>query len=150
MRTTRYSQAVAEVICDRIAEGESVRAILRCKGMPSRSTLHEWLKKYDDFASQYAVATGLRTDLMFDEIMEIAERAPRLLPNGMVDRGDVEHRRLMIWARMWACGVMRPKKYGRLTLEAEGRSRVYVIREAGNAGSATNPDHSRACVCARS
>ncbi len=44
-RRARYSKALAATICRRLAGGEGVRAIARDPAMPSRKTLHRWLKR---------------------------------------------------------------------------------------------------------
>ena len=64
---------------------------------------------HPDFASQYARATGLRTDVIFDEIEDIAD-----------GDGDVARDRLRIDARKWSLSKMQPKKYGdRLEIDGE-------------------------------
>jgi hypothetical protein len=47
-RRARYSKALAAAICRRLASGERLRAIARDPAMPSRKTLHRWLKQDDD------------------------------------------------------------------------------------------------------
>ena len=42
---TRYSRKLAEIICRRLAGGERLRAIARDPAMPSRKTLHRWMKR---------------------------------------------------------------------------------------------------------
>jgi hypothetical protein len=44
----RYSKALAETICRRLARGDSVLAIARDPEMPPRSTLRYWMKKDKD------------------------------------------------------------------------------------------------------
>ena len=40
-----YTPALADTICKRIAEGESLRAICRDPGMPSEGTVRGWAGK---------------------------------------------------------------------------------------------------------
>lgn len=51
-----YSLELAEAICARIAQGESVRAICRDRTMPSHDTLHRWASHYPAFARMKAQA----------------------------------------------------------------------------------------------
>jgi hypothetical protein len=44
----RYSKALAEKICQRLAKGEALAAIARDPYMPPRSTLRYWMKKDED------------------------------------------------------------------------------------------------------
>jgi len=48
MARIRYSKALAEKICRRLARGEPVLAIARDPGMPPRSTLRYWMKQDQD------------------------------------------------------------------------------------------------------
>jgi len=51
-----YSPEVAEAICDLTAQGHSLAAICRRRGMPSQSGVFRWLKRRADFAESYALA----------------------------------------------------------------------------------------------
>ncbi|MDO8799776.1 hypothetical protein [Phenylobacterium sp.] len=51
-----YSQEIAEAICDLTAQGHSLAAICRRRGMPSQSGVLKWLKRRADFAESYALA----------------------------------------------------------------------------------------------
>jgi hypothetical protein len=51
-----YSDAVAQVICDRTEAGASLASICRRKGMPPRSTVEHWLKTRPEFTDAYAAA----------------------------------------------------------------------------------------------
>ena len=115
-----FSQELANVICERIADGESLRSVCRDKKMPSRDAVYSRLITHPDFADQYARACEIRADYVFDEMFEIAD-TPQLgvktviKPDGSVEttEGDmIEHRRLRIDARKWALARMSPRKYG--------------------------------------
>lgn len=54
-----FTQAVATIICERLAAGESLLAICRAEAMPPRRTVYEWLKADSEFAAQYARARQL-------------------------------------------------------------------------------------------
>ena len=97
-----------ETLLTRIAEGVSLRALCKKRGMPSRSSVYERLNVDSDFADRYARACAIRADVVFDEVLEIADN-PKL---------PADHRRLQVDARKWALGKMMPKKYGdRLELD---------------------------------
>jgi Bacteriophage Sf6, terminase small subunit-like len=42
MTQTNYTREIAETICTRMSEGESLRAICRDPGMPSEGTVRGW------------------------------------------------------------------------------------------------------------
>jgi len=98
-----FSQELFDHICERIAEGESLRAICEEPDMPARVNVIRWLEKDDALRNQYARARELQADQEFDEIKAIADLA---------DPEDVNVARLRIDARKWRAGKLRPKVYG--------------------------------------
>lgn len=52
----RYSEALAASICERVAAGESVRAICAGADAPSTATLHRWMQREPTFAQALAMA----------------------------------------------------------------------------------------------
>ena len=55
-RPSRYTSELAAVICERLAEGETLRSICRDDKMPDKATVLRWLgdKAKTDFRDQYA------------------------------------------------------------------------------------------------
>lgn len=128
-RPTIYSSEAVDAICDRIAAGESLRAVCTDPAMPSRASVTRWLDLHPDFAAAYALACQSRADDLFDEILEIADTPEegiktKTSPDGKVETtiGDmIEHRRLQVEARKWVLARLAPKKYGdRQQLEHTG------------------------------
>lgn len=100
-RPSAYSEDVAGAICMEIMAGKSLRKICAMEGMPGTSTVFRWLDQYPDFRELYARAREVQADVLADEILEIADSD--LDPN---------RARVMIDARKWLAGKLRPKKYG--------------------------------------
>lgn len=119
-RPTSFTQTKADAICDRLADGMSLRAVCRNKAMPSKTTVFKWLGQNSEFADQYARAREAQADLLVDEMIELADtpkegRKTKRTADGKLEvtTGDmVEHRRLQIETRKWVAARMRPKKYG--------------------------------------
>jgi terminase small subunit-like protein len=122
-RPSRFSKKLATAICDRIAEGESLRSVCRDQEMPDKATVFRWLYKREDFRDQYARATAARADAMAEEIIEIAdtpvigERSEEgVNADGEFSRtvreDAIQHRRLQVDTRKWIMARMQPKKYG--------------------------------------
>jgi len=63
---TTYNNHIASVICTRIAEGESLREIVKDVGMPDRSTVYDWLLRHPVFADQYTRAREEQADTLAD------------------------------------------------------------------------------------
>lgn len=120
-RPSKYSQQLADAICDLLVDGKSLRTICSTVKMPSRSTVIRWLAENEAFRNQYARARELQADTLAEEILDIADKAvlgERLKKDGkgkVLERqtGDmVERSKLMIDARKWYAGKLQPKKYG--------------------------------------
>jgi hypothetical protein len=109
-RPSDYSQAIADLICERIADGESLRSICIADDMPNKATVFRWLAAHKEFSDQYARARETQADTLVDEILDIAD-------DGWRENGEAIRRSQMrIDARKWMAGKMRPKKYGDKTL----------------------------------
>lgn len=117
-----YTEEMADVICDRIANGESLKAICEKEDMPSKSTVFKWLSENTAFSDKYARAREAQADALFDDILSIADDGR----NDWMERKDAEEEnvgwrengealrrsQLRIDARKWMAGKLRPKKYG--------------------------------------
>ena len=113
------SQEVADRICEQIAAGRSLRAILReDEGMPASSTVFKALAEDRAFAEQYARAREAQADKFFDEIVDIADEGKTTVKGDddeaivVFDATAVARNRLRIDARKWVAGKLRPKVYG--------------------------------------
>ena len=121
--TDEKKKETIELIFDRISNGESVRSILDNadrKVYPSWVTFNVWLSENEELSKQYARACEMRSDLIFDEMIEIADDGTNDFTKKMI--GDVEvemlntehlqRSRLRIDTRKWILSKMNPKKYG--------------------------------------
>jgi hypothetical protein len=104
-RPSTFNQQIAELICQRLADGESLRAICRDEGMPSLSGVFGWLGKHEAFAEQYARARETQADALADEIIDIADEA-------VESSEDAQRQRLRIDARKWVAAKLKPRSYG--------------------------------------
>ena len=82
-------------------------------------TFYRWLAKNDAFKKSYNYAREIRADVLFEEIIEIADSTEegtkvKYTPKGTItETGDmIDHRRLKIDARKWVVSKMTGKKYG--------------------------------------
>lgn len=123
-RPTKFSQALAEKICDRIADRESLRSICRDEAMPAKSTVLSWLADEDKaaFRARYALAREILADGFVDELVEIADNSSddwieKKNASGEItgwqENGEAIRRsQLRIATRQWVAEKLRPKKYG--------------------------------------
>jgi hypothetical protein len=111
-----YSPELVGIICERLANGESLRQICRDTDMPAIGTFMRWCNENKDLQEHYARAINIRADLIFDEIEDIASAAITAdNPN------EIAGRRLLVDTQKWRLARMSPKKYGdRISTEVSG------------------------------
>lgn len=115
-----YTEEVADIICERIANGESLKAICDDETMPSKPAVFRWLAANETFRNRYALARETQADALFDDILTIADNGQNdwMEKNfgedtRWVENGEALRRsQLRIDARKWMAGKLRPKKYG--------------------------------------
>lgn len=119
-----FTEAVGDVICERIASGESVRAICSDEQMPAMSTVFKWLADNDKFSEQYARAKEMQADAFFEVIGEIAHDGAKdwvMTKTGPVlDSEHVQRSRLRVDTLKWQASKLAPKKYGDKPIEVGG------------------------------
>lgn len=97
---------LADAILERIASGESLRAVCRDRGMPSEATVRRWDREdLDGFAAQYARAKAERSAVHVEEIIEIADRP-------CATAVEVQQAKNQIDARKWTASKLLPRTYG--------------------------------------
>ena len=142
-RRTIYAHSVANEICERIACGESLKSILRSKGMPAETTFFRWVAENPEFREHYAHAREAQGDADADFVVDIADQ---------VLKGKVSPQAgsVAIQARKWSAGVRKPKIYGnRLDLNhgvQPDNPLGRLLKEISNRGCALpvihdDPDH---------
>jgi hypothetical protein len=124
-RPSSFEQKVADLICLRLADGESLRSICRDDSMPGMSTVFRWLadEKLKGFREQYAHAREVGLETMADEILEIADETSRdTLVNSkgdeMANSEWIARSKVRIDTRKWLLSKQLPKKYGDRTVLA--------------------------------
>ena len=72
-RPSKYSEALADEICDLLKSGESMIAICDRPGMPDRVTVLGWEDRYPAFSTKLFLARSRQADLCDDQMIEIAK-----------------------------------------------------------------------------
>jgi hypothetical protein len=125
-----YTPELADEICERIANGETLRAICRDSHMPTYRSVYRWREAYPEFASRLAHARDCGADVIAEEALEIAdttklgERTEDSEQGKKVVREDMlGHRKLQIETRLKLLAVWFPRKYGqRIDMTTGGES----------------------------
>lgn len=115
-RPTIFTQELADKICERIANGDSLRKISRDEDMPPAGTVLRWVAHDLIFREQYEAAMEQRAEYLFEEMFEIADETN--LDTIETETGErpnaewISRSRLRVDVRKWALSKMMPKKYG--------------------------------------
>jgi hypothetical protein len=103
-RPSLYSPELAERICQRLADGESLRTICSCADMPSRESVRRWLRDDPDFVAMYARARADQADALWDEAIDKARDA--------TDSASAQCARVFLEATAKLSAKLAPKVYG--------------------------------------
>lgn len=132
-RPSIYTKDIADKICQRISEGESVRTIVKDPEMPSSSSIFRWLLDEDkkEFWEQYEKARNIQAELMFEELLDIADdgsndwvqREGKDEEEWWVQNGEAMSRsRLRVDTRKWYLSKVLPKKFGeKIDMTTDGK-----------------------------
>lgn len=148
-RPTDYSDELADVICERMVTGKSIRKISEMEDMPCEDTIYTWLAKHSYFSEKYRVAAEHRTNRFMEECVDLSDNMPdgimfigldgrlyeriEVLQLTVRERAEaglspigltvelIGKRKLQIETRMKASAQMNPRKYGpRMTTTLTG------------------------------
>jgi hypothetical protein len=124
-RPSKYSPAVAQEICEGLAEGTPLREICRREHMPEWRTVYDWMGRDETLSAAIARARDIGYDKIAEECLQIAD-TPTLMRRvttgtdpktggvvqSVVESDDVNHRRLQVDTRLKLLAKFHPKKYG--------------------------------------
>lgn len=121
-RPSDYTEELAETICLRLAEGESLRSVCRDDDMPSKQAVLRWLARNESFRAQYVRAKEEGAEAIAEELFDIADDGSndwmeKLDKDGEVigyqlNGEHVQRSKLRIDTRKWYLSKIMPKKYG--------------------------------------
>lgn len=121
-RPSDYTEELAEIICLRLAEGESLRSVCRDEGMPSKQAVLRWLARNDSFRAQYVRAKEEGAEAIAEELFDIADDGSNDWMEKLDKDGEaigyqlngehVQRSKLRIDTRKWYLSKIMPKKYG--------------------------------------
>jgi len=135
-RQTSFTQEVADVICDKLSEGVTLREICRAPGMPNWRTVYDWIDADAEFGARIARAREVGADAIANEALHIAdtpltgeERVTKADGSTEVREGDMlGHRKLQVETRLKLLAKWSPKKYGdRLDVNAQVQGTFTVL-----------------------
>lgn len=119
-RPSVYNPETALEILDRIADGESLRAICRSDHMPARSTINQWvIDDVEGFSVRYARAREMQAHALAEDTLEISDDGSNdwMLRNDPNNPGydingeHLQRSRLRVDTRKWIAARILPKVY---------------------------------------
>jgi len=120
-RPSEYTQEIADKICDRLVEWESLRSICIDENMPHRWTVLRWVARDENFCNQYTRAREHWVEWLVEEIFDIADDSSQDYEIYIDKDGNeqkrlnsehVQRSRLRVDTRKWYVWKVKPKKYG--------------------------------------
>ena len=103
-----YSDELADEICDRMADGESLNSICKDPYMPTERAVRKWAdKNYEGFGPKYARARERQAEYWANEIIVIADS----VRHGATSE-EINAARLAIDSRKWIAARLLPRRYG--------------------------------------
>ncbi len=116
---SKYTEEIAEQICDLVSNGVNLRQVCRKEVMPSWRTVYNWVVERPDFASRLARAREMGFDALAEEALEISNTPVMGQKQVMGDKSTfttvedmLGHRKLQIETRLKLLAVWDPKRYG--------------------------------------
>ncbi len=139
--TQDKKEKAIQIIFTEMAQGKSLRQILNQdnENMPSRKLFYEWVAKDKELSDHYAKVMDLRSDVLFDEMIDIADDTSN--DSVYTETGEkvnsewINRSRLRVDTRKWILSKMNPKKYGDktdITTNGEKITNIPIIQWVGN------------------
>jgi hypothetical protein len=137
---------IFSIICSRVELGEALRTVLKAENMPSPATFYSWLENDESKVKQYARATELRAEAIFEDMITIADDSSN--DEIEIDLGDgvkssrpntefIQRSRLRVDTRKWIVSKLNPKKYGdKIDIDQKIQGSINII----SLGNGTKPE----------
>lgn len=137
-RPTKFTQQLADDICERIALGETLADICADAHMPDRSNVWRWQKADETFRIAYALAREAQMEAWADDLLKISddgrndwmERHGEDNPGWALNGEHTTRSRLRLDTRRFLMAKIAPHRFGeRLALTGAAGGPVEVAAE---------------------
>lgn len=122
---SKYTEELADKICDQVSNGIPLRVVCRTEGMPSWRTVYDWCNAHPSFATRLAHARDMGYDALAEEALDISNTpvsgTKKVYSSGadkdkdsmtVTEEDMLGHRKLQIETRLKLLACWNPKKYG--------------------------------------
>lgn len=137
-RPSKYTEELAQKICDLIREGKSERQICKMPNMPTAMTLRRWKEGNPDFCAQSARAREESAEKFNDELLDLQDELndqlqTRLSTGEDFPKGAVEAYKVLMQEKARQAAWRDDSRYGNrktvkvdVTEDAKGMAEVYA------------------------
>lgn len=137
-RPSKYTEELAQKICDLIREGKSERQICKMPNMPTAMTLRRWKEGNPDFCAQSARAREESAEKFNDELLDLQDELndqlqTRLSTGEDFPKGAVEAYKVLMQEKARQAAWRDDSRYGNrktvkvdATEDANGMAEVYA------------------------
>lgn len=137
-RPSKYTEELAQKICDLIREGKSERQICKMPNMPTAMTLRRWKEGNPDFCAQSARAREESAEKFNDELLDLQvelndQLQTRLSTGEDFPKGAVEAYKVLMQEKARQAAWRDDSRYGNrktvkvdATDDAKGMAEVYA------------------------
>lgn len=110
-----YNEKIADLICERMINGETIAAICADPDMPSRRTVYDWQDAHPEFRTRCARAREGMADAYEQRMQEVVEGVQTGAITSDVARVVLSH-------MQWRASKAAPKSFGdKITSEITGK-----------------------------
>jgi hypothetical protein len=142
-RPSSYTPEIAEEICNRMIEGESVLKICRDEHMPARVTVYKWIESNAAFRQQYNYAREAQAHYYADLIRDVAfdDSGDFFVEDGrtVTDHARVQRARLKVDTLKWIAARFN-RAYSDKPIEIEKQPEPIVISWLDTPSDAKPPE----------
>ena len=115
-RVVKYTVAIVEELCARMAAGETLPQICRDAHMPNRWTVYNWAQRKPEFLEKFDIAREQLCEYWADEILDISDNSAndwvRREHGVVLDAEHIQRSRLRVDSRKWLLSKLARTKYG--------------------------------------
>lgn len=102
-RPSKFTQEIADAICDEMINGRDLLDICNDDDMPGRASVYRWLKENPSFEAQYARAREALADYELAHLKKLAESC---------NESNVNSTRVKLNHYQWRLMKIAPRTYG--------------------------------------
>lgn len=158
-KPSKFTDAIFQAICERIADGEPLRQICRDEGMPNYRTFYDWIDRDDallksedenvrntslNLSARFARAREDGHDAIAEETLQIADDGSNDWMEKRNQNGEfvgytlngehVQRSKLRIETRLKLLAKWNPKKYGeKVELAGPGENGEHIFKNTAAA-----------------